>query len=569
MQNPKHSDPGPSPSQDKFRVPAAAKDAVDRLDDAIENAGAARPTRGVVRDLVERYRALFERSLDCVYIQDLRGRFIDANPAAMQLLGYSTGELSRLNFRDLVYGGQIPLAAATLRQILETGRQEAPIEWQLKTKSGEFVYVETMSSLIYDKGKPYAIQGIGRDVTERNRLLAEEAVLKEQLFEAQKLESIGKLVGGLTHEMNNILAGIMGYADMIGMSNQDDDGRLKDPALAGRVEKLMACSERAKKLIQGMQGFARRGKYRNEPVDMHNTVKEVAQLLSQSIDKRISVEQALDAPNPVVSGDPPQLQAIVLNIAMNACEAMPDGGNLSFRTSNVQFGAKEAKKHGVDFGPGRYLRIRVEDSGAGMDAETLGKAFDPFFTTKLAKKAPGLGLPSAHGIAKSHGGTVELHSAPGKGATACIYLPVSEKTVAVAKEKPAQGPVKQSINVLIVEDDETVSTVLSMLLGRAGYSPKVCCNGKEGSEYFRRHHSEIDLVILDMVMPVMNGPDCFREMRKINPNARVLISSGYAQDSDAEALLSSGALGFIQKPYSREQLMAAVAHAISAPQQAL
>jgi PAS domain S-box-containing protein len=565
MQYLKPPEPGPSNSPDKPRFPASLKQAPDRRDPAIENAETGRPTRGSVHDLGERYRALFERSLDTVYIQDLRGGFIDANPAALALLGYSREELAGMNFRDLLDQDQIRLAATTLGQILAKGYQEAPIEWKLKTKSGGFVYVETMASLIYDKDQPYAIQGIGRDVTEKKALLAEEMLLREQLFESQKLETVSKLISGLTHEMNNILGGIMGYADMIGMNNEGADGP-KDTRLAGHVDMLMSCCDRAKRLIQQLQGFARRGKYRNEPVDMHAAMKELVLLLSSSIDKRISVEQAYGAENPVVCGDRGQLEAVVLNIVVNACDAMPEGGKVSLRTSNVEFSAEEARKHGADFAPGRYLRIRIEDSGTGMDEATLKKAFDPFFTTKLKNKSPGLGLPSAYGIAKSHGGTVELHSAPGEGTTVCIYLPLSEKDVAVAKEKTAKAPVKQSLKVLIVEDEAMIADMLSEMLEFSGHSSDICHDGQEGAEFYRQHHAEIDLVILDMVMPVMNGPDCFRAIRKVNPDARIIISSGYAKDADVDALLKSGAAGFVNKPYSRKELMDVVAKAISASQ---
>lgn len=539
------------------RHPDAAR-GMDRIEYAVER----RPTKFLVRELLARYHALYDRSPDCIYIHTLRGRFVDANPAAIKLLGYSKEELARIDLRSLFDADDLPKVTATMAEILRHGSQETPSVWRLRRKDGSPAYLETVGTLIYDSGKPYAVQGIGRDITDRTLFDEEKAHLQEQMAETQRLDLIGKLARGVGHDLNNILAGISGYAELIRMHVTDALGNIKDDEIAKLVAPIMECCNRAAKLTDGLLQFSHSGKRQQVPVDLHETMTAVRSLLSESLDKRITVSADLFAASAVVVGDPHQMRTMLLNVAMNACEAMPEGGSLVFRSAVVSVDADRANGHGAGVPAGRYLQITVTDTGTGMDADTVAKAFDPFFKAGRSRGF-GLGLSSTLGIAKGHGGNVSLASEPGKGTVVTILLPASDlKAESAAKPADARAA-KRNATILIVDDEETLRDITSQYVKSNGHTAVTCVNGKEGAEYYRAHWQEIGLVILDTIMPEMSGRQCFEAMKAANPSVRVIISSGYAPDADAQAMLAAGAVAFMQKPYSRAQLMPVVDRALS------
>lgn len=380
-----------------------------------------------------------------------------------------------------------------------------------------------------------------REIAERKRIEAQRLELENQLQQAEKLKVIGQLAGGIAHDFNNQLAGIMGYAELLQSERRDD------PLVQEYTNAILAPGRRAADLTGKLLAFARRGQYRREPVDLHAVVREVLSLLSRSIDKNITVVERLDAPQSTVLGDPTLLQSAVLNVALNARDAMPGGGTLTFTTECAATS---------------LLVLRITDTGQGMDAETLRHVFEPFFTTKAVGRGTGMGLPAAQGTIQRHGGSVDIESAPGRGTTVVVSLPLAGPEHIPASPSGRVVIVEGKGHILLIDDEATVREMTAQFLRTLGYSVTSVSDAAEALRRYRAESQTIDLVLLDMVLPGTRGVDVFRALRQHNPEAKILILSGYSADDDARALLSQGALGFIQKPAALSDLSERIAKAI-------
>ncbi|MBD3391581.1 MAG: response regulator, partial [Chitinivibrionales bacterium] len=392
-----------------------------------------------------------------------------------------------------------------------------------------------------------------RDITDRKRAEEEHRSLQEQLNQAHKMEAIGRLAGGVAHDFNNMLSGIMGYAEVIKRRNRDDQGQPGDPELDRHIDVIIKAPERAGDLTEKLLAFSRQGKYQVVPVNIHDTIAEVKGLLEHTMDRRIEIHEDLRAEPPVVMGDPTQLQNVVLNLAMNARDAMPDGGALAFTTDIRDVDVEFADSLVFRMMPGRYLVLSVSDTGVGMDEQTRRRVFEPFFTTKGIGEGVGLGLSSVYGTVKGHHGAILVDSAVGKGTTCNVYLPAHEEGKAPHETGVHEIP-KGSGTILVVDDEEMVRTILTQLLRELGYAVATCGNGGEAIEYYRRHGTNVDLVILDMNMPVMSGAECLAELRKLNPGVKVIIATGYSFQSKTQKILATGVSGFVKKPFKLADL---------------
>jgi PAS domain S-box-containing protein len=387
--------------------------------------------------------------------------------------------------------------------------------------------------------------GVLFDTTDLRRAEAGQRRLEEQLRQREKMDAIGQLAGGIAHDFNNQLASVLGYADLL-------EARLEDPALRRHAASIRAAARRAADLTQQLLAFARKGKYRSVPIDLHAVAGEVAELLRRSIDKRIVVTLRLEASPATVLGDPTQIQGALLNLGLNARDAMPQGGELVISTW-VQERAGEAGEDGRP--AGRRLAVSVRDSGIGMDAETKRRLFEPFFTTKRVGEGTGLGLASAYGVVKNHGGTIQVWSEPGCGSVFTIQLPLLEDGQAApsAEVLPA-GRRPRCGCILVVDDEPPALAVVGDLLQAMGYEVLACGDPTEAMALYRGRWQDIGLVILDMVMPRMGGRDLFLAMRAINPGIRAVLSSGFSLDGEAQAILDAGVRAFVQKPFDRAAL---------------
>jgi|GEM_PF-5860529 len=398
---------------------------------------------------------------------------------------------------------------------------------------------------------------------ERVRVQEMRRALERQHYETQKLEAIGLLAAGVAHDLNNVLGAIMGYAEMILMENEDERGEQKIPGLGHRVSTIIKAAVRASDLIGRLLTFARQGKSDNVPLDAHRAIKDVVALLEHSIDKRIEIVQRIDACRSTVCGDPAQIQNIVMNLAVNARDAMPEGGRMLFETANVELDKETIEKRGWDVAPGTYLRIDVADTGVGMDESVQQRIFEPFFTTKPPGKGSGLGLSSVYGAVLSHGGRIEVTSEPGKGSVFSVYLPCAASEAPHANESAAKArPVNGAGRILVVDDEKEIGTIVAEMLEDAGYRTEFFSDCGQALEHYRRHGRDIDLVLIDVMMPVMHGGDCFAEMKKINPAAKAVVMTGYAAHEAAAARAIEGVSAVLKKPFDCATLTRVVAQAL-------
>ena len=383
--------------------------------------------------------------------------------------------------------------------------------------------------------------------------------LEERLRQAQKLEAIGTLAGGVAHDFNNLLTGILGYTWLLKQS----------AAPAGEVYKAATvienAAERAAELTRQLLDFARRGRHEEVPVDLEGLVREVTELLGRTLDKAIAVHLDLRAGHPLVLGDPGQLHQTLLNLAINARDAMPAGGELFFETYLLADARVPRRAH-PRLRPGSHLVLTVRDTGHGIPPQQLARIFDPFFTTKEQGQGSGMGLAIVYGIVQAHGGAIEVESQAGHGATFRIYLPLLGEAARLTAAQRAAGRMPEAARgmglVLVVDDEELVRALAKELLSGLGYEVLTARDGIEALERYRERAADIDLVLLDLVMPRMGGRECLRALRRIDPQVRVLFSSGWPLDEGLQGVQAEGAVGFLPKPYQMAVLAEAVARAL-------
>jgi CheY-like chemotaxis protein len=369
------------------------------------------------------------------------------------------------------------------------------------------------------------------------------------------MEAMGLLAGGIAHDFNNLLTGILGYANLLSVKEGID------PEVGKAAGIIQRSAERASQLTAQLLGFAERGKNLNVPVELGRVIASVAGVLERTRDPRIRIVTSLRPEGGCILGDPSQLDQVVMNLTINACDAMPGGGQLKITTEPTTLDEAFCRER-EGMSPGKYLLLSVTDTGVGISPQNMERIFDPFFTTKGPGKGTGLGLSMVFGIVKNHGGCVDVRSEAGVGTVFRVYLPESPE--GAPKETAALDPTlpRGCGRILLVDDQEPVREVAKDMLEALGYEVITAADGLEGVSRYRDLWREIDLVILDMIMPNMSGGDCFRRMKEINPTARVVLSSGYSMDGAVQDVMNEGILAFIQKPYRLEELSRVVGTAV-------
>lgn len=508
----------------------------------------------------EKYRLLAENSRDIVFTQDLDLRLTYLSPAAERLTGTPVEELQRLGIAALMPASSLTRAAADYQHHLalaRTGQDQIPLmEYEYVRRDGTPFWGELHLTFLRDAaGEITGAEGILRDVSERKRLERERVALQHQLDQAERLRALGQLAGGIAHDFNNQLAGIVGYAELM----KRDLAAV--PNVENYAEAILVPAQRAAELTAKLLAFARSSHQRRRRVDLHELVREVIGILERSIDKRITLHLALDAPESVVEGDPTLLQSALLNLALNARDALPNGGRLEIRTSPSILRAEPLEPTRPQR-PG--IAIAIRDDGLGMNEETQRRAFEPFFTTKPTGKGTGMGLPAVHGTLLSHGGTVTLASEPGAGTTVTLTLPLAEsRGDDVSPTAPAV--VTGHGSLLVIDDEPDVRRSTTSLLTSLGYDVIGVAHPTEAIATYRSRWQQLDLVLLDLVLPQTSGAAVFAALREVNPAARILLMSGFAPEGAARALLTEGASGFLQKPFTLADLSHAVARALASP----
>ena len=497
-------------------------------------------------------QSILSSMVDLVFVFDREGRFIFFH-APLGKLYLPPEQFLGKRHNDVMPPHMVDL----LERAFEQNRQGEASEFEYELDvGGEHCFFSAKLSPIREEGRFEGAVAVIREITDRKQAQEEHTRLLEQLYHAQKMEAIGRLAGGVAHDFNNLMTGILGYSSLLKIQSEPGTQLFK------AADVIEQAANRAASLTRQLLGFARKGKLKNMVVDVHRIIGEVVSLLSRTIDKRIEMIQRLRAENPILMGDPGQIQQVLMNLAMNASDAMPEGGTLLFETSTCTIRGTDRPTH-VQLAAGKYLLISVSDTGKGIPDDIRDRIFEPFFTTKPPGEGTGMGLAMVYGIVKNHGGMVQVLSEVGKGSLFNVYFPVSEGLVPEQAESPVGTRVEGRGCILLVEDEPIVAQVAAAMLQDLGYRVTAAKNGREALDIYRNRTAEFDLVILDMVMPIMNGRDCFRELAKIDPHVRVLLTTGHAVDGAAEDLLAQGVLGLLQKPFTIATLGAEVSKALS------
>ena len=506
-----------------------------------------------LRESETRFRELFHSISDLVYTQDLDGRLLSMNPALCEAFGYDEEELVGRRVSDFMEPKFVEaFEGEYLAKLKKEGRHEGTSIYF--TKEGERIYLEYRSSMVYPKeGEPY-ISGTGRDVTARILSETEKKKLQDQLSQARKMEAIGTLAGGIAHNFNNILMGVQGRTSLMLMDKAPSDPDYEH--LRGIEEYV----KNAVELTRDLLGFARGGKYEANPMDLNALIKHENRMFGRT-KKEIRVHGKYEKDLWAVEADRGQMQQALLNLYVNAWQAMPAGGDLYIQTENVILDEEDTKPYGL--APGRYVRISVTDTGVGMNDAIRERIFDPFFSTKDVGRGSGLGLASVYGIIKNHNGFIHVYSEKGEGTTFNLYLPASEKEI--AEEGPGMKRDKIQYGqgtVLLVDDEKMILDVGKKMLEKLGYRALSAGSGQEALDLYEKHGEEIDLVILDMIMPGMGGGETHDRLKEIDGGVNVILSSGYSIDGKATEIMQRGCSGFIQKPFSVEGLSRKVREAL-------
>jgi len=500
----------------------------------------------------ERYRLLVEKSLDILCTLDLELNFTYVSPSVTALLGFSESEMLSLNLQSLLSApdgaqvqGDLAEAFRLNAEVTKAQLRRGNLQLNLITASGATVWVEIKRQFIRDEaGRPIGIVAIGRDITEHMAEEAERRSLEQQLIQFQKLESLGTLAGGIVHDFNNLLMGIQGNVSLMLLEVESDS-----PACA-RLKNIEAYVESGAKLTRQLLGFARGGKYEPRPQDINALVNESLQMFGRTR-KEIEIVADFAAQVHAVEIDKTQIEQVLLNIFVNAWQAMPQGGQLRVATDNIALNGRQARS--LQLTPGRYVRIEITDTGCGMDEATRLRVFEPFFSTKGMGHGTGLGLASAYGIVLNHGGSITVKSRPMRGSSFAIYLPASDRP-AEREIKRTAGIILKDATVLIVDDEAMILEVGAEMLEQLGCQAVTASGGREALEIYAAHEGAFDLVILDMIMPGMGGGETYDRLKQLNPEVRVILSTGYSCTGQAAEIMRRGCNGFIQKPFNLEAL---------------
>jgi PAS domain S-box-containing protein len=515
---------------------AGATEFINVLEDITER----KQAEEALRESEERYRSLIETSHEMIQSVRLDGHFDFVNKAWHDILGYTEKELSRLSLFDIIHPESLEHCQKMFKKVL-AGESAMNVEAKFLTKDGSTVFVEGNVTGRYIDDKLVATQAFFRDITDRKHL-------EDQLRQAQKMESIGRLAGGVAHDFNNILTVIIGNAELLSMSLG------KDNPLQGRVEEISKGGERAASLTRQLLAFSRRQVLQPQVLDLNGVIPNMDKMLRRLIGEDIDLETVLAPDLGRVEADPGQIEQVTMNLAVNARDAMPTGGKLTIETANVDLDETYAHKH-VAVKPGPYIMMAISDTGKGMDEETRSNIFEPFFTTKEKGRGTGLGLSTVYGIVKQSGGNIWVYSEPEKGATFKIYLPRVEKVAETAeKVKVTAEALTGSEAIMVVEDDDMVRDMAKSILQQYGYSILDAQDGKEAIRVSEKFEGPIHLMLTDVVMPGMSGRVLAEKLAVQRPKMKVLYMSGYTDNAIVRHGVLDKEVIFIQKPFTVEAL---------------
>jgi two-component system cell cycle sensor histidine kinase/response regulator CckA len=490
-----------------------------------------------------------ENAADMIAVVDSEGRRLYSSPAYSRILGYSPEELRNTTAFEQLHPDdhQVVSEAAATARTGDVGRQ---IEYRMRHKDGSWRILESTASGIRNPdGKVEKLVIVNRDITDRKRL-------EEQFRQAQKMEAIGRLSGGIAHDFNNLLGVIIGYGEIL-----QENTAASDPDRSC-IDEVLRAGQRAASLTRQLLAFSRQQVLEPTILDLNTVVVDMEKMLRRLIGEDIELSTALNRELGKVKADQGQIEQVVLNLVVNARDAMPNGGKFTIQTDNITMEEVDTRRYSYPFKPGRYALLTVSDTGMGMDSVTRARIFEPFFTTKEKGKGTGLGLATVYGVVKQSEGYIEVHSEVDAGTIFKIYLPIVEAEVSAL---PVHSGAIESLHgnetILLVEDEAMLCILTRNILERYGYTVLEASNGKEACEIVHRNPNTIHLLLTDVVMPGMNGRDLAELLVKERPELKTLYMSGYTGQGIGQGVLPLGC-HFLAKPFSRESLAKKVREAL-------
>lgn len=486
---------------------------------------------------------------DAVISTDRSGRITHLNPIAERVTGWHRDGAAGMpvddifNITDPKTGERI---ASPIGQVLATGKacsMHAPAV--LTGKSGHMVHVsDSVAPIRMDNGELIGTVLVFRDISE-------ELKIQERMRHSSKMEAVGQLAGGIAHDFNNMLGAIFSAAELVRFKSGNDD------RIAKHIDVIIEAAKRAADLTRKLLQFSRKQPKTTVPTDVHLAINTVRDILQETINKKITIETHTNAEEHTTLGDQSLIQSALMNLGINASHAMPDGGTISISTRNEMVAHSDKESGLLNIPPGKYIYIDFADTGTGIPPNVLPKIFEPFFTTKEQGKGTGLGLSSVFGTIQQHDGAITVYSEEGNGTCFKIWLPVVEAEEPM-QAAPARADSKRSGTILLVDDEPLMRIVGESLLSELGYNVILAADGEQAVEVFRNRHKDILIVLLDMIMPRMDGKEAYRIMRHIAPDVRVILSSGFSRDNDLEEMRREGVCAFIEKPYQIDTLTKAL-----------
>ena len=533
---------------------------------ALHSGGAVTATQSVIRDLTHQrlleksQRAVIQRMeffisempLGCI-IWDLNFSVQEWNAAAERIFGWPASEALHRHYTEFLAAEGDRASMEKLWNELSRGKAVSRMRCENRTKNGETVHCEWFhTSLVDDSGRVVAVASMARD-------LSECRTLQQQLLQSQKMEAVGRLAGGISHDFNNLLTAILGHTSLALMK--------LDPShdIRRNLDNVQSAAERGAELVHQLMRLSRDEPAKLEPATLDRCAEEVVRLVRPSIDPQIELETSAEPGLWPVEADTRRMEQALMNLVFNARDAIDGPGRILLRTANLTYRPEECSAS-PPVPPGEYVELTVSDNGRGMDAATQERVFDPFFTTKPSGRGTGLGLAMVFAIIQQHGGHIEVSSTPGKGSAFRILLPRTQR-----RSSPRPAPAETAAfkqggeTVLFVDDEESLRTLGRAVLESAGHKVIEAADGQEAVEIFARRPSEIGLVILDLTMPRKSGWEAFEEIRRLRSSVAVVVSTGYSLEGGEETALRRGARAFLPKPYRAQELLQVVASVLDKP----
>jgi PAS domain S-box-containing protein len=487
-----------------------------------------------LRNSEEKYKNLVENIKEVIYTLDARGVITYISPAIRTILDYDSSDIIGRSFTEFIYSEDLPRQKERFEKVLSG--PIGPDEYRLLSKSGEIRWVQTSSMPILEKNQTVGLQGVLSDITESKRL-------QSQLQQARKMESFGTLAGGIAHDFNNFLGIIIGNTELA-----MDDVPKWNPAHLN-LEEILEAGLRASDVVRQLLSFTRRTQLEKKPVNIGIIMQESLKLLRSSIPTSIEIHQNIPRDIDTILANPTQINQILINLSTNAHHAMPYGGILEISLKNVELDEDRAAQY-PDLNLGRYVNLKVSDTGHGISTMEIDRIFDPYYTTKEVGKGTGMGLSVVHGIVKNHEGAISVKSEYGKGTTFSIFFPVIEEQTAIEAEPVEKLPTGNE-RILLVDDEKSILFTGRNLLERLGYQVETRQNPIEALNLFRVNSNQFDLVITDMTMPKMTGDQLVQEILKIHPDMPIILNTGFNEKIDEEKAKQIGIRQYIEKPFNR------------------